>query len=129
MEGGSVESASAQRTLREIQDAQKDLTSAVHEVNLTLARLDERQQETTRKVDAITVAMSNNYVGAIEFGIMQKEFAGYKIFADQERAKLWVKIDELEKDREGDRTWFIRLTLAGMFAVVMGFIGLKKGAF
>lgn len=113
--------------LQAIQETQKDLSEAMQGVAIQLARLDERQQETTRKVDAITIAMSNNYVGAIEFGIVKKELTDYKIYADAERQRIWTAIEALKDERESDRTWFIRLTIAGALGLLATFFGLKKG--
>lgn len=115
--------------LEEIQKSQAVIRDAVQETQVQLARLDERQQETTRKVDLMSLALANQYVGSIEFGLLKKEVLEHKLYADQERAKIWKRLEDLEEARDSDRTWFIRLTLGGFFAGILALFGVKKGIF
>lgn len=103
--------------LRKIEEQQAEVAKALQETSIQLARLDERQQETTNKVNALVVSLNNHYVGALEFGLLKEKvdtaIADWKL-QDQ---RTWLKIEEVEKQRESDRTWFIRTTIGGMVTV------------
>lgn len=119
------------RTLKEIREGQAETSKALHDAAIQLARLDERQQETTSKVNAIQLAMSNNYVGSIEFGMVKKDLEDLEREHGLENQRLWLKVEDMQKDREDDRKWFIRTTIGGAitfaFALALMYVKVKGG--
>ena len=117
--------------LKEMKEQQGEVVKALQDTAIQLARLDERQQETTSKVNAIGVSLNNHYVGALEFGMLKEKVeAGIRDWKLQDQ-RTWLKIEEVEKQRESDRTWFIRTTVGGAitfgFALVLAYMKVKGG--
>lgn len=107
------------------------LTVSLQENTLQLARLDERQRHTSEKVDALVLNFANNSVSIMDFGILKQRFDDHKVDIAKaeasmrlENQRLWLKVEEMEKDRQSDRTWFIRLTLGGAFSAFIAAFGL-----
>ena len=70
---------------------------------------DERQIETSKKLDMLTLAMSNNYTSAVEFG-------SFKGGAEDRIKKL-----------EGWLTWILRLMVGSVILAVLAALRLKGG--
>lgn len=115
----------------ELRETLAGITGALQANTLQLARLDERQKNTSEKVDALVLNFANNSVSVMDFGILKQRFDDHKVeIAKNESAsklenqRLWLKVEEMEKDRQSDRTWFIRLTLGGAFSAFIAAFGL-----
>lgn len=136
-----LEERGLRRALQSLQDQQGEVAKALQEATVQLARLDERQQETSKKVDAISLALNNHYVGSLEFAMLRQRVDDYIRDSRVESARVWVKLDEVQKDfdvkvdeltkaRDNDRLWFIRTTIAGAVSVCIAlfltWVGAKK---
>lgn len=107
---------------QDLKDTLKELNESLLSNTIQLARLDERQKQTNEKVDALVINLTNNVVSPFEFGSLKQSFSDLKASHGLENQRLWIKIETMEKERQDDRTWFIRLTLGGAFTAIISVI-------
>lgn len=115
----------------ELREILEQFRKTVSENTVQLARFEERLDATNSKVDALVLNLSNNVVSPFEFGGLKQRFDDFKVetakveaTAKLENQRLWLKVEEMEKDRQSDRTWFIRLTIGGAITAIGSAIAL-----
>lgn len=115
----------------ELREILEQFRLTVNANTVQLARFEERLDATNSKVDALVATMANNVVSPFEFGGLKQRFDDFKVDVARDEAqaklenqRLWIKIEEMEKDRQGDRTWFIRLTFGGALTALIAALSL-----
>lgn len=83
----------------------RTMASAINDIKISQARSDERQTETTKKLDMMTLALSNNYVGAIEFGTIKQRV---------EKLESW-------------NVWIVRVSLGAIVLAGIAALRIKGG--
>ena len=97
---------------KDIAEIRSDLRGLMHsmgKLETSRAVADERQIETSKKIDMLHLTMSNNYTSAIEFGSFRKDAE-----------------DRVEK-LENWLTWILRLTVGALVLAGIAALRLKGG--
>ncbi len=97
------------RDISEIKGDMRLLMTAFHDLKTSRAVAEERQIETSKKIDLLTLTVSNNYTSAVEFGT-------FKVAANEKIEKL-----------ENWLTWILRLAVGTFIAGIVAAARIKGG--
>jgi hypothetical protein len=86
------------------QDFRK-LAETITDMKIATARFEEKQSQTTEKLNLMTLALSNNYVSAVEFGTVKQ------------------RVDKLETWN----TWLARTVFGAIVIAILGVVRIKGG--
>lgn len=105
--------------MTDIEDIKKDLAElrldlkavakSIQSLETSRAVADERQIETSKKIDLLTMTIANNYTSAVEFG-------QFKMAATEKIGKL-----------ENWLTWILRLIVATFLGACLAALRIKGG--
>lgn len=93
----------------ELKEEFRHLASGFTDIKVAMARYEERQNDTTKKIDMMTLALSNNYVSAVEFNATKRS------------------MEDRLKTLEQWNTWIIRLVVGGVVLAGLAALRIKGG--
>jgi hypothetical protein len=104
------------KDVAEIKVDMKHLMSQFQELMISRAVSEERATESSKKIDLLTLTVSNNYTSAVEFGQFKLGMQEKLKDANTEIARL-----------DGWLTWILRLTTGGMIMALIAAVVRFKG--
>lgn len=97
------------KDIAEIKADVREMMTAFHDLKTSRAVAEERQIETSKKIDLLTLTVSNNYTSAVEFG-------QFKLNVTERLSKL-----------ENWLTWILRGVVVAAGSAVIAALRIKGG--